>query len=88
MHSFAIRMVSQGVKGNATKNPKFENDNIVKMVINNRIFLVLILYKFRNRYNRPLSFNRERGYYDADESTIVTIVRNDWWTAENKVRIS
>ncbi|KAI1724691.1 leishmanolysin domain-containing protein [Ditylenchus destructor] len=39
----------------------------------------------RNRYNRPLSFNRERGYYDADESTIVTIVRNDWWTAENKV---
>ena len=21
----------------------------------------------RNRYNRPISFNRERGYYDADE---------------------
>ena len=39
----------------------------------------------RNRYNRPLSFNRERGYYDADESTIKTVVRDDWWTAEGAV---
>ncbi|KAE9549719.1 hypothetical protein FO519_007071 [Halicephalobus sp. NKZ332] len=38
----------------------------------------------RNRYNRPVSFNRERGYYDADDSTVKTIVR-DWWTAEGVV---
>ena len=38
----------------------------------------------RNRFNRPLSFNRERGYYDADDTTVKTIIR-DWWTAEGMV---
>ncbi|KAH7693184.1 Protein Y43F4A.1 a, partial [Aphelenchoides avenae] len=39
----------------------------------------------RNRYNRPISFNRERGYYDPDETTVKTVVRDDWWTAEGLV---
>uniref|UniRef100_A0A915CUM6 Leishmanolysin-like peptidase n=1 Tax=Ditylenchus dipsaci TaxID=166011 RepID=A0A915CUM6_9BILA len=39
----------------------------------------------RNRYNRPISFNRDRGYYDADDSTILTKMRTDWWTAENRI---
>uniref|UniRef100_A0AC34GP65 Leishmanolysin-like peptidase n=1 Tax=Panagrolaimus sp. ES5 TaxID=591445 RepID=A0AC34GP65_9BILA len=38
----------------------------------------------RNRYNRPPSFNRERGYYDADDSTVKTIIR-DWWTSEGTI---
>ncbi|VDK86287.1 unnamed protein product [Litomosoides sigmodontis] len=36
----------------------------------------------RNRYNKPISLNKDRGYYNWDPSTIQTIVRNDWWTAE------
>uniref|UniRef100_A0AC35TRY7 Leishmanolysin-like peptidase n=1 Tax=Rhabditophanes sp. KR3021 TaxID=114890 RepID=A0AC35TRY7_9BILA len=36
----------------------------------------------RNRHGKPLSLNREKGYYDWDDSTIKTITRNDWWTAE------
>ncbi|KAL3104237.1 hypothetical protein niasHS_002264 [Heterodera schachtii] len=39
----------------------------------------------RNLNNRPLSFNRERGYYDADPSTVRTVVREDWWTAEGQI---
>uniref|UniRef100_A0A0N4ZY23 Leishmanolysin-like peptidase n=1 Tax=Parastrongyloides trichosuri TaxID=131310 RepID=A0A0N4ZY23_PARTI len=34
----------------------------------------------RNRHNRPLSLNKEKGYFDWDDNTIKTIIRNDWWT--------
>ncbi|CAK5086317.1 unnamed protein product [Meloidogyne enterolobii] len=34
---------------------------------------------------RPLSFNRERGFYDAEASTVRTIIREDWWTAEGEL---
>uniref|UniRef100_A0A0M3JY20 Leishmanolysin-like peptidase n=1 Tax=Anisakis simplex TaxID=6269 RepID=A0A0M3JY20_ANISI len=39
----------------------------------------------RNRYNKPLSLNRERGYYDWDSNTVKTIMRDDWWTADGIV---
>lgn len=39
----------------------------------------------RNRYNRPITFNRERGYYDPDESTLIRLIRDDWWTAEGRI---
>uniref|UniRef100_A0A0R3RHQ4 Leishmanolysin-like peptidase n=1 Tax=Elaeophora elaphi TaxID=1147741 RepID=A0A0R3RHQ4_9BILA len=39
----------------------------------------------RNRYNKPISLNKDRGYYNWDPSTIQTITRNDWWTAEGMV---
>ena len=34
---------------------------------------------------RPLSFNRERGYYDPEASTVRTVLREDWWTAEGEM---
>ncbi|KAL4002492.1 Leishmanolysin family protein [Acanthocheilonema viteae] len=39
----------------------------------------------RNRYNKPISLNKDRSYYNWDPSTIQTIIRNDWWTAEGMV---
>ncbi|EFO20021.2 hypothetical protein LOAG_08471 [Loa loa] len=39
----------------------------------------------RNRYNKPISLNKDRGYYNWDPSTIRTIIRNDWWTAEGTI---
>ncbi|KHN87331.1 Leishmanolysin-like peptidase [Toxocara canis] len=39
----------------------------------------------RNRYNKPVSLNRERGYYDWDSSTVKTIIRDDWWTADGLI---
>uniref|UniRef100_A0A914ZU37 Leishmanolysin-like peptidase n=1 Tax=Parascaris univalens TaxID=6257 RepID=A0A914ZU37_PARUN len=39
----------------------------------------------RNRYNKPVSLNKERGYYDWDSNTIKTIIREDWWTADGTV---
>ncbi|KJH47329.1 Leishmanolysin [Dictyocaulus viviparus] len=39
----------------------------------------------RNRYGKPISLNKELGYYDWDRSTITTILRDDWWTGEGKV---
>ncbi|VDN02329.1 unnamed protein product [Thelazia callipaeda] len=39
----------------------------------------------RNRYNKPVSLNKERGYYNWDANTIKTIVRDDWWTAEGMI---
>uniref|UniRef100_A0A914REA0 Leishmanolysin-like peptidase n=1 Tax=Parascaris equorum TaxID=6256 RepID=A0A914REA0_PAREQ len=37
---------------------------------------------YSNRYNKPVSLNKERGYYDWDSNTIKTIIREDWWTAD------
>lgn len=42
---------------------------------------------YSNRYNKPVSLNKERGYYDWDSNTIKTIIREDWWTADGTVRI-
>ncbi|KAK0419928.1 hypothetical protein QR680_014408 [Steinernema hermaphroditum] len=39
----------------------------------------------RNRYGKPISLNREKGYYDWDESTIKTIMREDWWTSDKTI---
>lgn len=39
----------------------------------------------RNQNNKPISLNRERGYYDWDENTIKRIIRDDWWTADGVV---
>ncbi|KAK6740694.1 hypothetical protein RB195_008881 [Necator americanus] len=39
----------------------------------------------RNRYGKPISLNKELGYYEWDRSTISTILREDWWTGEGKV---
>ncbi|XGW16745.1 hypothetical protein V3C99_001856 [Haemonchus contortus] len=39
----------------------------------------------RNRYGKPISFNKEYGYYDWDRSTITTVLREDWWTGEGRV---
>ncbi|KAK5976392.1 hypothetical protein GCK32_011452 [Trichostrongylus colubriformis] len=39
----------------------------------------------RNRYGKPISFNKEFGYYDWDRNTITTVLRDDWWTGEGKV---
>ncbi|KIH64412.1 Leishmanolysin [Ancylostoma duodenale] len=39
----------------------------------------------RNRYGKPISLNKELGYYEWDRNTITTILREDWWTGEGKV---
>uniref|UniRef100_A0A8L8KUM5 Leishmanolysin-like peptidase n=1 Tax=Heligmosomoides polygyrus TaxID=6339 RepID=A0A8L8KUM5_HELPZ len=39
----------------------------------------------RNRYGKPISFNKEFGYYDWDRNTITTVLREDWWTGEGRV---
>lgn len=39
----------------------------------------------RNRYGRPTSLNKQKGYYDWDSNTITTVLREDWWTGEGKV---
>ncbi|VDK67351.1 unnamed protein product, partial [Onchocerca ochengi] len=39
----------------------------------------------RNRYNKPVSLNKEHGYYNWDQNTIQTIIRHDWWTAEGMI---
>ncbi|PIO57558.1 hypothetical protein TELCIR_21028, partial [Teladorsagia circumcincta] len=38
----------------------------------------------KNRYGKPISFNKEFGYYDWDRNTITTVLRDDWWTGEGK----
>lgn len=38
----------------------------------------------RNRHNRPISFNREKGYYDASNAVVKTVIR-DWWTADGMI---
>uniref|UniRef100_A0A914WX98 Leishmanolysin-like peptidase n=1 Tax=Plectus sambesii TaxID=2011161 RepID=A0A914WX98_9BILA len=39
----------------------------------------------RNQYNKPVSLNKERGFYDWDESTIRSVVRENWWTKNGPV---
>uniref|UniRef100_A0A158P6U1 Leishmanolysin-like peptidase n=1 Tax=Angiostrongylus cantonensis TaxID=6313 RepID=A0A158P6U1_ANGCA len=39
----------------------------------------------RNRYGKPISLNKELGYYDWDRSTITTVLRQDWWTGNGRV---
>uniref|UniRef100_A0A8R1HGL8 Leishmanolysin-like peptidase n=1 Tax=Caenorhabditis japonica TaxID=281687 RepID=A0A8R1HGL8_CAEJA len=39
----------------------------------------------RNRYGRPTSLNKQKGYYDWDSNTITTVLREDWWTGDGKV---
>ncbi|VDM52059.1 unnamed protein product [Angiostrongylus costaricensis] len=39
----------------------------------------------RNRYGKPISLNKELGYYDWDRSTITTLLRQDWWTGDGRV---
>uniref|UniRef100_A0A0N5AQC7 Leishmanolysin-like peptidase n=1 Tax=Syphacia muris TaxID=451379 RepID=A0A0N5AQC7_9BILA len=40
----------------------------------------------RNPNNKPESLNLERGYYNWDNTTIRTVVREDWWTAKGKMK--
>lgn len=44
----------------------------------------ILIHTFRNRHNRPISFNREKGYYDASTDVVKTVIR-DWWTADGMV---
>uniref|UniRef100_A0A0K0E8V4 Leishmanolysin-like peptidase n=1 Tax=Strongyloides stercoralis TaxID=6248 RepID=A0A0K0E8V4_STRER len=39
----------------------------------------------RNKHNRPLSLNKEKGYYDWDENTVKTIKRTNWWTPDGPI---
>lgn len=51
------------------------------------MFLTYLKKEFflRNQHNRPEVFNRERGFYEANESTVKKIIRTNWWTAEKIV---
>lgn len=39
----------------------------------------------RNRYGKPTSLNKAKGYYDWDKNTVRTFLREDWWTGEGRV---
>ncbi|CAB3403181.1 unnamed protein product [Caenorhabditis bovis] len=39
----------------------------------------------RNRYGKPTSLNKQKGYYDWDSNTITTILREDWWTGTGRI---
>ncbi|GMT17248.1 hypothetical protein PFISCL1PPCAC_8545, partial [Pristionchus fissidentatus] len=39
----------------------------------------------RNQYGRPFNMNPERSHFKWDKTTIDTLLRMDWWTAEGPV---